>query len=376
MKPINPSLARIAKFFVPVWWLLARLSPGDPAASTDQPSEIVVFDFHLLGDIVLLTPFLAALRAGFPGARITLVAGPWAAELLLGTNLVDALIPFSAPWVKYGQGLGGLIRCAALCRRLRAKRFDLGIEMRGDVRQIMMLWLSGVRRRLGFDFTGGGALLSDVVPDDGKLAHLAEHHQRMAAYLGIWPEGKTYSPWLKLTEQEARAIRNTPSFVGLHFDASLPLRRFPLAEIQRLMSRLLEHGERLCVFVPPGPTPIWLDELQQGLGKETPAIEFWSGTLREMVVKLASARHVYAMDSGPAHIAAALGVPVTVFFGPAEPDYVRPLGERVRIISRLDVPCRPCDQVRCTHSEFQFCLKGLAAAAPLPAYAGGGHSSS
>jgi ADP-heptose:LPS heptosyltransferase len=89
-------------------------------------------------------------------------------------------------------------------------------------------------------------------------------------------------------------------------------------------------------------------------------IQFWSGNLREFILQISRATHCYFMDSGPAHIAAALGVPTTVFFGPAESTNVRPIGQNVEIISKAFVACRPCDQINCRNSALQYCMLGLA----------------
>ena len=64
----------------------------------------------------------------------------------------------------------------------------------------------------------------------------------------------------------------------------------------------------------------------------------------------------YAMDSGPAHLAAALGIDTTVFFGPHLSRAVRPTGRHVTVVERRDIPCRPCDQRRCTNQNHQECL--------------------
>jgi ADP-heptose:LPS heptosyltransferase len=82
--------------------------------------------------------------------------------------------------------------------------------------------------------------------------------------------------------------------------------------------------------------------------------------LGELVAFLPLLDKFYAMDSGPAHLAAALGVDTTVFFGPHLSRAVRPMGRKVVVVERADVPCRPCDQHRCTNPHFQQCLTQVA----------------
>jgi heptosyltransferase-2 len=357
MKPINRKLARLTKLLTPLWYVLKPF--GRQKVLTQPPSSILVFDFHLIGDIVMLTPLLKCLKTAYPQARLVLVAGVWAKDILHGTDLVDEIIPFAAPWVKYKQGWGGIVSCYRLVKQLRKQTWDLGIEVRGDIRQILLLWLTGATRRVGFDFTGGGALLTDVVFDDGVMAHLTEHHQRICEHLGIWQRDEKYLPFLSLTPEEKRKVETTPAFIGFHFGASLPLRRLPFTEISALLSRFHSADVELVVFLSPEEDGVraLLGQLPASLQAK---IQFWSGNLREFILQISRATHCYFMDSGPAHIAAALGVPTTVFFGPAESTNVRPIGQNVEIISKAFVACRPCDQINCRNSALQYCMLGLA----------------
>ena len=114
MKPINRKLVMVAKLLAPIWWFLGVFSRT--VRTTDKPKTILVFDFHLIGDIVMLTPLLRCLKSAYPHANLVLVAGPWAKDILYGTKLVDEIIPFNAPWVKYGQGLRGVVACFELLK--------------------------------------------------------------------------------------------------------------------------------------------------------------------------------------------------------------------------------------------------------------------
>ncbi len=325
-----------------------------------MPSSILIFDLHLIGDVVVLTPLLKALRVAYPNARVVLVAGPWANDILHGTNLVDEIVTFSAPWVKTGQGWHGLVSCLKLSWLLRKRCWDMGIEVRGDVRQILLLWLSGARRRVGFGFTGGAKLLTDVVFDDGVLAHLGEHHRRICCHLGIWDNMISYIPFLTLTAEEKSTADEIPGYIGFHFGASRPLRKLPELEIIQLLSRFASVEVGLTIFLSPGSEHEFDSVLTQLPLSVRSKLNLWSGSLRDFVVTTSRAVHCYCMDSGPAHIASALSVPTTVFFGPSEFEYVHPLGGKVEIISKSDVKCRPCDQINCKHQTFQFCMQGLA----------------
>ena len=137
-----------------------------------NPSSILILDFHLIGDIVLLTPVLNELRKNNPNAHIGLASGVWAKHVLKNhPDLYDSFYPISAPWVTYSYNLKSwyLLLCALI--DIRKSKWELGIEIRGDVRQILMLRMCNAKHRVGYDFTGGSRLLTSVVKDDGNIKH-------------------------------------------------------------------------------------------------------------------------------------------------------------------------------------------------------------
>jgi len=354
MKPFNRNKLAIARLLGPLWSLLGLLFPCEP--SSGEPRRILVFDFHLIGDIVMLTPLLAALRSAYPRAHIALVAGPWAGEVLLGLPYVDELVEFAAPWVKYGQGLGAWRNCGRLLLRLRQQSWYLGVEVRGDVRQILLLALAGVRRRVGYGFSGGGGLLTDAVasgPEDRHIA--ADYHRRLCEHLGIWRE-REYLPHLRLTPDEQIVASVREPFIGIHFGASLAL-RIPGETMQDAFVSCVatgSHGPFVVYHLREAPHVS--QHLLAKLGECGVPVTLWEGSLREFICHVSRCRHFYALDSGPAHIAAALGVTVSVIYGPSLPEITQPLGRSVRIIDGRVLPCRPCDQRRCRNETFQQCF--------------------
>jgi ADP-heptose:LPS heptosyltransferase len=370
VKVINPRLAARARRLDPLWRLLAPLLRAlgrlpDGRALT-APRSILVVDLHLLGDIVLLVPLLRVLRRGHPDARITLLAGPWSRDILAGSGLVDEHIDLAAPWVRRAPGLAGWRDLARALGRLRAGArgagWDWGIDVRGDLRNIGLLVAARARRRVGFDFTGGAALLTDVVPDDGRIRHIVDHHAAIAAQLGLHMSDAERVPVLPRPAPPPRLPAGAHR-VGFHFGASMPLRRLPAAEAARLVQAVLRPGET-PVLVDAPDTRALNDELAARLAPPAAAaLQRWEGGLRELMGLLSYLDRFYGLDSGPAHLAAALGTPTTVLFGPSLSVEAGPLGAHVQVLERQDLSCRPCDRVHCTNPSYQACLTNLI---PLP----------
>lgn len=359
MKIINKKLASLSRRLDPLWWLIARLLRLRGYSGASAPQSILLVDLHLLGDIVMLVPLLRAIRRFHPNAHLGLIAGPWAPEILAETNLIDEFITLRAPWVVNGQSMAGIMSLLRAIRVSRARTWDWGIDARGDVRNILLLAIARARRRVAYDFTGGSALLTDVVPDDGALRHIIDHHAALAQYLSMPMTTEERIPTLGtgLSNRRDSGSHSSHRLVGFHFGASMVLRRMPLEEACALILSFQdqEDAQLLLVDAPEirALNSVLLDRLPAMCAAR---IQRWQGNLGELVAFLKTLNKFYAMDSGPAHLAAALGIDTTVFFGPNLSLAVRPMGPNVTVVERADVPCRPCDQHHCTNPKFQECL--------------------
>jgi heptosyltransferase II len=331
-----------------------------PIKSTSEKTErILIFDFHLLGDIVLLTALLKSVRKKFVNQTIVLSAGPWAKPVLENNpNLYDEFVEFTAPWVKKQYSIKTIWEIGKLVCKLKKMSFDLGIEVRGDLRQLVLMRLSAVKRIVGYAFTGGAYIITDPVPDDGKTKHILDHHKQIAGYLKCQTSDFLPEIWLSDAEKkevnQERSIRSK-KLIGIHPGASLLLRLLPsrtwISVIQKLKCR---GNVDLILFKGPGDDEI-VSKIQSGV---LDYIEVVSVPLRNYLIKIASCDLIVSLDSGCGHLASALGIPVVSIFGPAESSFCKPMGKLVNIVEvpNSEVPCRPCDQKNCVHEQYRYCM--------------------
>jgi ADP-heptose:LPS heptosyltransferase len=357
LKHHNDSLHALSRRLDPLWWLTARLLRlGPHGAGPRVPQSILVVDLHLLGDLVMLVPLLRVIRRFHPHAHLGLVSGPWGRDILADSGLVDEFITLRAPWVIKGQGAAGFRGLLRAIKTSRARSWDWGIDVRGDVRNALLLAFARARRRVAYDFSGGAALLTDVVPDDGQLRHIIDHHAAIAEYLGMPMTAKERIPALGSPERIGSGTHGC-RLIGFHFGASMVLRRMPLEEACALLLAFQDREDtRLILVDAPDVRALNSAVLARLSPKSAAKIERWQGNLSELIAFLKTLDQFYAMDSGPAHLAAALGIDTTVFFGPHLSLAVRPKGRNVTVVERADVPCRPCDQHHCTNLKHQECL--------------------
>jgi ADP-heptose:LPS heptosyltransferase len=222
----------------------------------------------------------------------------------------------------------------------------------------LLLALARAKRRIAYDFSGGAALLTDVVPDDGSLRHIIDHHATIAGYLCMPMKAEERIPVLAFGE-ETRAHASSAPLIGFHFGASMRLRRMPVEEAYALLLSFAGENSRLILVDAPDTRALNSTLLERLPASYSGRVRRWEGDLRELAQMLRTLDKFYAMDSGPAHLAGALGIDTTVFFGPQLSRGVRPMGRKISIVEREDVACRPCDQQRCTNAHHQECLTQL-----------------
>lgn len=308
--------------------------------------EILVRGPNWTGDLVMATPGFRALRAGFPGARITLHVHAALVPLLDGAPWFDAVLPFAAPQA----GHVALLREARMLRR-RA-RFDVGLCLPDSFASALLMRAAGVRRIVGYARGGRGLLLHQRVryPSEAGRRGLMPREQHVLGLveaLGCARQGAGLE--LFVTEAEQReadaALRaggvsdGEPVALlapGASFGASKlwPAESFAAVgdALARAGARVVVTGaavERaLCARVRAAMHRPALD-LCGALG-----LGAWKGLMRR-------ARLLVANDAGARHVATALGLPVVLVMGPTSLDKTSWNLERVSVLS-ADVACRPC----------------------------------
>lgn len=329
-----------------------------------SPSRILVVRLDSIGDVLLSEPAIAALRRRFPQARLDVVVGAAGKSILEGHPAIDNLILYEAPWhaawrgqvVSWRKQLGGLLRILA---RLRRGRYDLAYELRGDFRDIAFAAASGARARVGNGERGGGFFLTrDVRPP--ATAHHLEKALAIAAASGAC--GPVETPRLYLSESDRALaqsllplVENAP-YVALHLGAGFPSKCLPVGRFATIARELALRGIRPVVVGGPDDAPR-LAELRALL--DIPLVDLVGRlTVKETAAVLARCSLFIGNDSGPMHLAAAMGTPVVAAFGPSAAEAYHPRGVPYRLI-KLDLSCRRhCDFVNCSQGE-NICMTGI-----------------
>ncbi len=302
---------------------------------TQPVRKILVLELWHMGDVVLATPVLQSLRAMYPEAKITLLAKKHACELLASSDLVDQIVTFDFPWTamsdKYDPSRYDKLAIRELVRSLKEQQFDLCLDCRMDLRSNVLTRSIGAKRRVGYDFGGGGFLLTDAIEAPSADQHKVDDWMALLEPLRESAPGKIAEvpePVLTVTDDEREAARKLlvsydiqaeDLVVGIHPGGSHAAKRWSVDNFSQVGRSLAErHGAKLIVFVDPEGSG---SNMQPGQNAA-----FVRTSIREMMALFTQCDLVLCNDSGPMHMAAALGVPVVAVFRTGNPKAYGPRG--------------------------------------------------
>ncbi len=341
-----------------------------PVVDPSAIREVLVLRLDRIGDVIMSLPALYQLRAALPNARIRLAVGAWSAAVVSHAP-VDEILVWSAPWAGRGaEGAEGAVGLARRARALRASTIDLALDLQGDVRASMLLWLAGARIRAGYANTGGAWLLTHVIPLDETVSWIEQNRRAVETVLGPEIGRITVDPLTADDRDFARRFRAAlgPSrrpLVGLHPSGGRPVKQWDIArwaDVAALLQR--EFGATIVVTGSIADKPL-AEALAQTL--QVPPVDM-TGRLgvRETMAVIEALDLFLSSDTGPMHMACAVDTPSVSVFGPTDPVRYFSGGDGRRgsrhVVIRADLWCSPCNLVRkppaeCLRPSMPECLE-------------------
>jgi len=348
-----------------------------PAANAPSSEErLLVRGVNWLGDAVMSIPALRRLREARPGAHLALLAPEKLAGLWEGQSFFDELLLFSSSDSVWQTG-----------RRLRQKKFATGLAFPNSIRSALELWLAGIPRRVALGRPFRSLFLTNPVSprpgaarmrkrSAGEIRHLvasrnppalipsSAHHVydylHLAAALGASTD--PIAPRLEISQEEAVAVaarfglapaRENRPWLGMNPGAEYgPAKRWPAESF--VAAAVAVHKATGCPWIIfGGPADRnFVEVISSAIAQSLPehAVINLAGktTLRELAATLRLCRLLLTNDSGPMHLAAALGTPVVVPFGSTSPEMTGPfMVPNARILRAPGIGCAPCFRRDC-----------------------------
>ena len=304
--------------------------------------SLLVVAPNWLGDAVMALPFVRALRRASPTSSLTVLARPGPAAVFRAEGSADGV------WVTRG-----LVRDV---RTLARGRVDEAWILPNSFRSALVPFLARVPIRIGYAADGRSPLLTHSVPRPHGTEHQLRDYDALLASRNIAPD--TDPPLLPIPPNAEDRARRAFAAAGLPGGAPLvllapgaafgPTKQWPAKRFAELADGLAERGVLSGVVVGPGEEG--LGEAVSRQARHRPVVLGADLDPVELAALLRQARVVVSNDSGPMHLAAAVGTPVVAFFGPTDPGRTGPTGAPARVLDRY-VFCSPCFLRQCPYGH-------------------------
>jgi len=317
-------------------------------------NNILVIKLRYIGDVLLATPAVRAIKAGRPGVRVTMMVNRGTEDVLSANPDLDELIVLDK---------GSLAAQWGLIAGLRRRRFDTVVDLTDGDRSAFLSWISGASVRIGFndEHRWRGRCYTDVVQPVPEVRHRIDRDLEALKPLNIQAVAK--EPQLRLTAQEENSadtlldqlgVQRTRSCVILQPGARYWFKAWPPERFAELADQLTSQYD--CqVLIGGSQQDIDLAQQIQQMAKSRPHIMAGRTTIKQFAAIAKQSALFVGSDSGAMHIASAVGTPVLALFGPSNPLEWGPRGGPVEVIYK-GLDCRTCFHPTCTRGE-ENCMR-------------------
>jgi ADP-heptose:LPS heptosyltransferase len=316
---------------------------------TALPSRVLCIRLSAVGDVVNTLPALEALRRGLPRARIGFVVEDRACDLIQRHPSVDRVHLYRrkrwARWLRQPIHWGTLYEeFSEFLAGIRREKYEVALNFQSNLKGAMHAVLSGAPKRVGFG--KGHAKESSwlfanqiVVPPGGEKINRVEKFLSMAAAVGVPTDGAAYR--LPETPDSRSRVRvfldgaKLDGYVAIHPGTSDfgRLKRWPPERFSALARRIGRELSLPCLVTwGPGEKPLAEEVSAASEGHARPAMETTS--ILDLAELIRSARLFVGCDSGPLHLASAVGAPSVALFGPKDPRTYGPYNPRHRVVRK------------------------------------------
>ena len=305
-------------------------------------NNILITKPSSLGDIVLALPALAALRSSFPDAKISWLIRPEFAPLLEGHPYLNEIIPFDRKYLaKAWHNPGAFKSLLKLILKLRQGKFDVTLDFQGLLRTAILAWLSGCKSRYGPANARELAHLfyTHKIEYNSDCVHLVDFYLKIAKAAGA--EFGAVKFELPVSQADAEAVKKLLTSCGVksgqyvvfvpgsaQLDKCWPAERFA-----ELAKRITAQSHLPIIAIGTNSEKATVEKINDSA--DVTIINLAGRTsLKELVELLRGARLVVSNDTGPGHIAAALGVPLVMIYSWSNPARIAPYGRAECMIAR------------------------------------------
>jgi len=320
--------------------------------------RILVVRLRSIGDTVLTTPSLYALRRFLPHTKIDILLEDWVAPVLEGSDLVDRVIAIARD---------GTSARARLARELRASRYDVVYNLHGGTTATLLTRATGAPHRVGFGHYQYARLHNHAAPSSLEIwqrpsLHSVEQQLALIGWTGV-PVTDRPATRLGVTERSRASVSaklraagvadEDKPFAVIHPTAAFATKQWATENFARVAEELTARGLTAIAIVSPKEKAVAQAVIRES---SAPAFGLSDLSLPEVTALTSRTRLFVGNDSGIAHIAAAAGAPCVVIFGSSNITHWRPWTTNPNEVVREEMPCQPCHGYFCAEFEKPECI--------------------
>ncbi|HDQ04308.1 MAG TPA: lipopolysaccharide heptosyltransferase II [Deltaproteobacteria bacterium] len=323
--------------------------------------NILIVKLSAIGDVVHSLPVLYALREKFPSAQISWLVEEAASSLLHEHPLLDRLIVSKRKsWLKAlghaGNRKKAISEIKSFIHELRDTEYDIVLDLHALLKSGLLIFLARGKRKIGYarGDEGSSVFLNEKVPPYDIEEHAILRYMNLAKYLGAQPDGY-YFP-IPISDADRHSIRKLLEneriegpFVAINPIAKWKSKLWDKKKFALLADHCIREFKLTVVFTGGREDDAEIQSIMEQMQEK--AVNLCGKTnLRELGYLYSLSRVMVTTDTGPMHIAAAVGTPVVALFGPTAPWRTGPFGDG-HVVLRKRISCSPCFKKKCTNPQ-------------------------
>ncbi|MCZ6676420.1 MAG: lipopolysaccharide heptosyltransferase II [Candidatus Poribacteria bacterium] len=341
-------------------FLVQHFCYRQPLPSNFNPNKILVVKLDHLGDVLLATPVFSNLRRAYPKAQIHALVGSWGVDALQNHLDVDAIFQYDASFFCRSGHPTRLREAIRLFHALRQRKYELLIDLRGDwLAVIFALFKSAAHRQalasLQVANKLGYARFTDFHEVERNLDVLRSAHIPTPCRTPVFHTTFADRRWADAFLDQLGVVEGRP-LVAIHPASPIALKRWPTERFAAVSDWLIEKKQAQIIFVGVRSELPVIAEIQKQMVGESMEIA-GETTLSQLAEILKRCDLFIGNDSGPMHLAAAVGTWTIGLYGPGDPNRFGPVGSHCQTIRRKP-DCPPCMEASCKFGG-EGCMKEI-----------------
>ncbi len=311
----------------------------------NKVKKVLVIALNRLGDAVVSIPAFRAIKESLPQSEVTVLSNSYVRDILDRVDFIDRIVAY--------EKRGTFLEKARLARKLAGHRFDLAVDLTCDYTfgNALVCFLSGARYRVGYGTSGRGFLFHKPVKHKKKPLHAVEEILDIVRSVGLDIASKSLRISASREAREAikkflegQNIEHGDLLIGIHPGGYYPTQKWPAERFAQVGKALMEKfGAKIVLIGGPGEEK-WIGQVKTVM-KNNCSI-FLNQPVKNLLALIQSCQLLLCNNSGPLHLAVALGTPTVSTMGPTLPEKWGPY-EEGHIVLRKDLACMPCNDASC-----------------------------